>query len=130
MLDQTQYIDKMLSEFGMSNCKPIGTPMEPNAQFLAEAGETNVPYQSLVGGSNFIANSTRPDILYSVVRLSQYNNSYNQEHWSATLRYLKETNKQCLVYKKSENPTLQGHVDADWGGDKRDCVSYPGFNFM
>jgi hypothetical protein len=133
MLDQTQYIDKILSEFGMSNCKPTGTPMAPNAQFLAEAGETNVPYQNLIGVLNFIANSTRPDILYTVVRLSQYNNSYNQEHWSAALRvlrYLKETNKRCLVYKKGENPTLQGYVDADWGGDKRDCVSYSGFNFM
>jgi hypothetical protein len=85
MLDQTQYIDKM-SEFGMSNCKPTGTPMAPNERFLAKAGETNVPYQSLIGDLNFIANSTHPDILYSVVRLSQYNNSYNQEHWSAALK--------------------------------------------
>jgi hypothetical protein len=89
VLDQRQYIDKMLSEFGMSNCKPIGTPMVPNAQFLAKAGETNVPYQSLIGVLNFIANSARPDILYSVVRLSQFNNSYNQEHWSAAHRVLR-----------------------------------------
>jgi hypothetical protein len=70
--------------------------MSPNAQFLAKAGEANVPYQSLNGVLNVIVNSTRPDILYSVVRLSQYNNSYNQEHWSAmlrVLRYLRETNK-------------------------------------
>jgi hypothetical protein len=54
----------MLSEFGMSNCKPMGTPMAPNVQFLAKAGEANVLYQSLIGVLNFIANSTRPDILY------------------------------------------------------------------
>jgi hypothetical protein len=116
MLDQTQYIHKIMSEFGMSNCNPIGNPMAPNAQFLVEAGEASVPYQSLIGVLNVIANSTCPDILYSVVRLSQYNKSYNQEHWSATLRVLrclKETNKQCLVYNKGENPTLQGYVDAD-----------------
>jgi hypothetical protein len=133
MLDQMQYIDKIMPEFGMSNCNPIGTPMVPNVQFLAEARETNVPYQSLIGVLNFIGNSTHADILYSVVRLSQYNNSYNQEHWSAALKvlkYLKETNKRCLVYKKGENPTLQGYVDANWGGNKRDCVSYSGFNFM
>jgi hypothetical protein len=89
MLDHMQYLDKMLSEFGISNCKPIGTPTAPNVQFIAKAGETNVPYQSLIGVLNFTANSTRPDIVYSVVRLSQYKNSYNQEHWSAALRVLR-----------------------------------------
>jgi hypothetical protein len=49
MLEQTHNVDKKLSEFGMSNCKPIGTPMAPNAQFIAKAGEANIPYQSLIG---------------------------------------------------------------------------------
>ncbi|KAL6420407.1 hypothetical protein ACFW04_014533 [Cataglyphis niger] len=96
-----------------------------------EIVEMNIPYQSLLGSLMYLAVSTRPDIFYAISILSQFNTNPGKAHWSAAkrvLRYLKGTINYSLVYTKSEIPLI-GFVDADWGGNVNDHVSYTGFVF-
>jgi len=52
-LDQSKYIEDILDRFNMSHCKPVGTPLEVNKDWLKLKGDENVcsnklPYQRLI----------------------------------------------------------------------------------
>lgn len=136
-LRQTGYINELLERFGMSDCKPIGTPMETNLK-LSKAEENpkerldDVPYRELIGSLTYLSVCTRPDISYTMSYLSQFNNNYGTEHWKAAkrvLRYLKGTIDIGLCYDASTSP-IKGYVDADWGGCIEDRRSYTGYSFI
>jgi len=58
---------------------------------------------------------TRPDKVFSVNFLSQFNNSYTESHWKCAkriLRYLQTTKNYELKFKK-DNTELEGFVHAD-----------------
>ena len=79
----------------------------------------------------YIAVSTRPDIMHTVVFLSQFNSCYSREHWNAAkrvIRYLMKTIDYGIVYKKSDF-SLNGYVDADWASNKVDRKSFTGYLF-
>ncbi|KAH0604712.1 uncharacterized protein H6S33_006380 [Morchella sextelata] len=52
-LSQRAYINKILDKFGMSNCKPVGTPLEPNLNLHKGEPEDQIEkpteYQSIIG---------------------------------------------------------------------------------
>lgn len=136
-LNQSLYLEKVLKRFGMSECKPIQTPMDVNVKLqkpdcVNENVMNQYPYQSLIGALMYLSVTTRPDIAYSVNFLSQFNTNFNIEHWKAAkrvLRYLKGTSECGLMYERTEIP-LFGVVDADWGNNSIDRKSYSGFAFI
>lgn len=72
---------------------------------------------------------TRPDIAFSVGRLSRLNNCYTMEHWKyakRVLRYLKGTLGYKIKFTKAGGG-LEAFADADFAGDKVDRVSCTGF---
>ena len=136
-LRQTQYVNKLLMRFNMSECKPVLTPMEINCK-LSKPEYVNTkemeiyPYQRLIGALLYLSVSTRPDIAYTVNYLSQFNSNYNSDHWKAAkrvLRYLKGTSDYGIEYEKTGLP-LFGVVDADWASDAVDRRSYSGYAFI
>lgn len=135
-MSQSKYTEEVLQRFAMQDSKPISTPLEANNKLKkpknsSEESMENFPYQSLVGSLMYLAVSTRPDISYAVSSLSQFNTSYNEEHWKAgkrVLRYLRGTVFHGLIFKKS-GQELQGFVDADWGGCINDRRSFTGYAF-
>lgn len=135
-LSQKGYILDLLTKFGMSDCKPISTPLDPNIKLYIAKNvskeDAQLPYRELVGSLTYLAVATRPDICHAVNYLSQYNNCYDSSHWTAAkriLRYLKHTQNTGLVYQK-DNKSLMGYVDADWASCPNDRRSYTGFVFM
>ena len=73
----------------------------------------------------YLMNSTRPDIAYSVSRLSRYTSSPGRVHWNAlirVLRYLKYTLNFELHYTKYP-PVLEGYSDANWISDNIETKS-------
>lgn len=132
-LSQEQYIKKLLSDFGMTDCKTVNTPLEVKNKLVAEIEEplTDIPYQNLIGGLMYLVVSTRPDIAYSVSYLSQFNRCPSKTHWiqaKRILRYLKGTIDKCLVYTKNVSD-FTGFVDADWGGGEG-RKSFSGFVYF
>lgn len=89
-------------------------------------------YQSLVGSLMYLAISTRPAIMHSVSKLSQFNKSPHIEHFVAAKRlrrYLKATMNSKLSYTKTSKP-IYTYVNVDWAGDTDDRRSYTGFAFF
>ncbi|XP_071902762.1 secreted RxLR effector protein 161-like [Coffea arabica] len=79
----------------------------------------------------YLMNSTRPDIAYSVSRLSRYTSSPGYDHWKALnriLRYLKFTSNYGLHYTKYP-PVLEGFSDANWISDNTETKSISGYIF-
>lgn len=135
-VDQSDYINMVLKRFGMSDCKPARTPLptgikleKPNSDHIPPK---EIPYQSLIGSVMYLAVCSRPDISYAVSYLSQFNNCYTSEHWSAAkrlLRYLKGTINYKLNFVKTRQ-SLTGYVDADHAGDHSDRKSFTGYVFV
>ena len=103
-LSQTKYIKDLLSKASMQNCKEIDTPFSTcyKLERLAKGSlgaefENPTLYRSIVGGLKCLI-LTRPNIAYSVHKLSQYLSAPTLQHWFAK-RYL-DTFKQLshMVY--------------------------------
>ena len=109
--------------------------MEPSLQLDRGDGilDPNIPYRRLVGILMWIARVSRPDIMYSVVYLAQFTNSYNETHFKhlkRIARYLHETQDFVLELapeKRKDNKILvQVKTDSDWAADKNDRKSMSG----
>lgn len=132
VLDQKSYIQKVLEQFKMTDCKPVSTPLE-NGMKLGKGDQTELDskYRSLIGCIMYIAVCTRPDIAHAASLLSQFNNCHSDTHWKAAkrvLRYLKGTIDYSIVYEKSRL-SVTGYVDADWASNQLDRRSYTGYVF-
>lgn len=132
-MSQQRFIKKLLEKFKMEDAKPVKTPAEVGLKLeKATNVQKDLPYQSVIGSLMYLAVATRPDIMYSVSHLSQFNTCYNDTHWKAAkrvLRYLKGTSDLCLRFKKTEEP-LVGYADADWASCTIDRRSYTGHCFI
>ena len=136
-MGQTQYIDKILSKFKMTDCKPKSTPCALGVEKGSdkESRELNDPrlYRAIVGSLIYVMTGTRPDLCYIVTRLSQNMAKPTESDLSTAkhvLRYLKGTREQCLKFGKSESPLkLTGFCDSDWGASVKDRRSITGYNF-
>ena len=141
-LDQTGYIDEVLQRFGMDTSKPVLTPLNVSEKLTKEMSPTTdedrlrmarVPYREAVGCLNYIAQSTQPDIVYTVNTLSRFNNDPGEKHWQAVkhlLRYLKGTADYCLKFDKNSPGDVVGYSDADWAADIDSRSSVSGFVFV
>lgn len=129
----------MLTRFGMSDCKPVSTPlvlgdkltMDPDADDDGDHPKDKYPFRELIGALMYAATATRPDIMHAVSALSQFNSCYSTKHWVAAkrvLRYLRGTDHR-LTFSADQLP-LQGFADADWGNCVIDRRSYTGFTFI
>ena len=126
----------MLERFQMDQCKPSRTPADLNlklqtAQNTDEEVDQSI-YRSLVGSLLYLANQTRPDIMFTVNILSRHMNAPTNQHWvcgKQFLRYLQGSKCLKLTYTKEASYDLVGESDADWSGDVNDRKSTTGYYF-
>ena len=134
-MSQEKYIAKILDRFGMQDCKPRATPCELNPQ-VTESDPLNESelklYRQIVGALIYVMTATRPDISYTITKLSQYMSCALKHHMTMAkhvLRYLKGTINEKLVFVKSdEGVNVTGFCDADWANDD-DRKSITGYCF-
>ncbi|XP_046858516.1 secreted RxLR effector protein 161-like [Xenia sp. Carnegie-2017] len=135
-VDQKKYIESVLQQFNMSDCKAAATPGEVNLKLIKSNDDQKLVdaklYRSLVGSLLFIGKQTRPDILHIVNQLSRFLDKPDISHWKAAkhvLRYLKGTIDLQLTFLKNSNLDIVGDSDADWSGDLNDRKSTTGYYF-
>lgn len=107
-LSQKAYVDTIVECF-LSFDQAPATVQEIQAMH-------NVPYQQAIGSLMYAATSTRPDIAFPIVTLSQFMRNPGRPHWEATkraLHYLKGTGDYELTLG-STNGGLEAFVDVDW----------------
>lgn len=125
-LSQTKYINDLLKRANMDQSKPLPTPMISRVHLSATNGtpfEDSKQYRSLVGALQYVT-ITRPEIAFSVNKLSQYMQCPLDQHWKAlkrVLRYLKGITTYGLNLLN-----LIGFSDSDWATDLDDKRSVSG----
>ena len=129
-IDQTEYIERILERFNMSETNPKDTPMVTKQvqkrQGKAESQKNSrknytpkVPYREAIGSLLYLASATRPDITYAVNVLSrtQVNPSFRDwEDVKRVFRYLRGTSNLGLRFL-AESDTIEAYKDSshrDW----------------
>ena len=135
MVTQRLYIQEMLDEFGLADCRPVATPMQEKLKLLPDmqAPLADIAkYQRMVGKLIFLTH-TRIDIAFAVSVVSRYKTRPQVPHEQAVkhiYRYLKGTVNLALLYWRGEESTLCGFTDADWASDTYNRKSTTGYVFF
>ena len=131
-VSQCKYVPNLLRETGMSGCKLVGTPMDPNIK-LEACGEGILmdkgKFQRLVRKLISLTH-TRLDISFVVSKVSQFLNNPLEGHMEAVyriLRYLKKDPGRGLMFKITLNRSLKIYSDANWAGSTIDQKSTSGY---
>jgi len=96
IMSQQKYASDILLRAGMSNCKPVSTPISISDRLSVNDGDKLGPddsskYRSLVGALQYLT-LTRPDICFAVNKVCQFLHAPTMVHMSVVkriLRYLK-----------------------------------------
>jgi len=134
ILSQEKYASDVLKRVGMSDCKPVNTPMSTSEKLSVHEGDLLGPsdatqYRSMVGALQYLT-LTRPDISFAVNKVCQYLHATTTVHWAAVkriIRYIKHTMKLGLKIGKMSSLLVSGFSDADWAGCIDDRRSTGGF---
>jgi hypothetical protein len=138
---QRRYLIDMLEEFGMTDCKPVKTPLPAGLTLTKDMSPitpedvedmVEVPYAEATGKLIHVANWTRPDIAYAVSQESRYMKNPGKEHWKAvkhTMRYLKGTLGLGIEYTSGGGDVV-GYADASWADDRDTRRSTTGYVFL
>ncbi|GBN13155.1 Retrovirus-related Pol polyprotein from transposon TNT 1-94 [Araneus ventricosus] len=110
------YLKELLERHNMLECNTASTPMALGTKLcIATTPDDKLPYRELIGSLNYLAVCTRPDIAYSMSKLSQYLTCYDKSDWLAAkrvLRYLKKTIDFGLVFELDDK-VVYGYSDSD-----------------
>ncbi|KAL4025831.1 hypothetical protein IC575_014237 [Cucumis melo] len=129
---QRKYTLNLLTETGMSGCRPADTPIEFNCKLGNSDNQVPVDkeqYQRLVGKLIYLSH-TRPDISFAVSVVSQFIQAPYEKHTEAVniiLRYLKNTSGKGLMFRKTNRKTIEAYTDSDWAGSVVDRKSTSGY---
>lgn len=130
-LSQAAYITELLQKVKMLEAKSYPTPMVSDLKLSKEEGEPTVDgklYRSVVGTLQYVT-ITRPELSFSVNKVSQYMACPLDTHWKAVkriVRYLSGTIDYGLQIKASDFK-LCGFSDSDWASDVDDRRSTTGY---
>jgi hypothetical protein len=135
-IDHVAYIERLAFTFGVSGEKSVATPMLAHLHLKPNPGgsEPGIPFRELNGSLLWPARKTHPEILWSVVYLSQFNSAYGREHHVHQLRvleYLYSARHRPLTFRKPVDGPSQPlkvvvYSDSDFAEDVTDRKSYSG----
>ena len=131
-LSQSKYIVDLLHKVNLQDCTPCSTPMAAGTSLTKSDSElfaNATLYRSTIGALQY-ATLTRPEIAFSVNKLSQFLAAPTVNHWQACkriLRYLKGTLHLGLQFYSHGVQSLDCFSDADWASDKDDRRSIAGY---
>ncbi|XP_057505550.1 cytochrome P450 76C3-like [Actinidia eriantha] len=90
ILSQSHYIEKILDKFDKNNDGVAKTPVDVNLHLTKNTGDSvsQLQYSQIIGSLMYLMNCTRPDIAYSVSKLSRFTSNPGENHWKAIVRVL------------------------------------------
>jgi hypothetical protein len=133
ILEQKEYLRKVLERFNMHNARSAPTPLpmgytpSPNLEPVDEQLRTR--YQQVIGSLLYLMLGTRPDIAFAVTKMAQCASNPSEEHYQKALyicRYLAGTAGYSLIYGKKDSGLI-AYADADWGSDPHTRRSNTGY---
>ena len=147
-LSQAHFVDQILHRFGMSESKPVATPLDTSVKLKtinkddSSTGTSEIDttlFRQIIGSLMYLMIGTRPDLAAAVSIISQYASNPTDEHLRAAkrvLRYLRGTSNYKLRLglgseskDQVQNLRLSGYSDANWGNDVETRRSTSGYVF-
>lgn len=131
-LGQHRLTKDLLEKYGMSECKPLSTPLSPSTKLTKDGEPLDTaiyPYPQLIGSLLYLSVCTRPDITQAVGALARYMACPTVSHWQAAkgvLRYIAGTANFGITLS---GHNLEGYCDADYAGDLDSRRSTTGYVF-
>lgn len=119
-VSQRNYTLQLIEDLGLLGAKPATTPMDPRVNLHSDMGnlyDDPSRYRRLIGRLLYL-NITRPDISFSIQKLSQYVSSPRTPHFEAAchlVRYLKQSPGQGIFLSATSTLNLRAFSDSDWG---------------
>ena len=121
----------------MADSKPKSTPcalgVETGCDESRELDDAGL-YRAIVGSLIYVMTGTRPDLCYTVSKLSQAMSKPTQSDLNMAkhvLRYLKGSWEQGIKFVNLQsNLKLAGHCDSEWAVSMKDRCSITGYNFQ
>lgn len=145
-LNQSAYIEQVLTKYNMSSAKPVHTPMAGSAKLTSKSSPKTkeeiramalIPYRQACGSLEHLQVSTRLDISKATSTCCQFFQNPGNDHWTAVkriMRYLEGTQNLGLIYRQQQNGStenqmlrLVGFTDSGWAGDaeqRRSTTAY------
>jgi hypothetical protein len=121
---QRASIDSIIDDIGLKDAKVKPVPAKVSLQLHAFKDEStfdlNFNYRSAVCKLNFLAQTTRPDIMYATHQFDKYSSDPRQSHGEAILYlvcYLKKTHNLGLKFKPDPKKKIECYCDADFSGN-------------
>lgn len=122
-LSQGQYARKLLERHGLKDCKSANSPIERllESNSTQSSAKQKKEFNSIIGGLQYLANNTRPDIAYAVNHLARFLVNPSVEHIHSArrvLRYISKNPDQGITFvAENKMPALEAYSDADFAGD-------------
>jgi hypothetical protein len=128
-ISQQHYLEELLKELNMQDCKPSTTSMSKEEVNALTAGDTggkkldtnsHALYRQIVGKLMYVMVGTRPDLAYTLSILRRFAAAPDIYHMALakrTLAYVKATINYRLHYKRESGfatSTLTDYVNSDY----------------
>lgn len=133
VINQSNYIDKIVHEAGLKDSKVSAFPLDTGYYKNLEKQPlpTNDQFRKLIGMLLYLSTNSRPDITASIAILSQKVSNptlYDLNELKRVIRYLKGTRNLglCMSSEGSEGE-LYAYSDANWAEDRTDRKSNTGY---
>ena len=91
ILSQSHHVDNILGKFDEDNSGIARTLIDVTLHLSKTKGESvsQVEYSRIISSLMYLRSCTRPDIAYSVSKLSSYTSNPRAKHWQEIMRVLK-----------------------------------------
>ncbi|MBW0479619.1 hypothetical protein O181_019334 [Austropuccinia psidii MF-1] len=110
---------KKLCDLNPSNIT-AGQPLPLMDLISEKASKIDKAYLSRIGMLLYVAQATRPDIMFSVNYLARFSMNTTPKHWAALehlISYMRSTtNKALIIDLAGKEDMLKVYVDVNWGG--------------
>ena len=132
-LSQQHYAKEILQKFEMHQSKPLYNPLPDENVPDYDARDTfhSKLYLEMLGSLNYLSTWTRPDLAFTISKMSQFMMRHNEIHYKLlrnVFRYLNGTADYALELGGVNHAqgTLMAYSDADFAGDVTDRRSRTG----
>jgi hypothetical protein len=120
---QRTLINSIIDDVGLTNSKTKPVPAKVSLRLHAFKDEPpfdlDFNYWSAVGKLNYLAQTTRPDIMYTTHQIAKYASDPRKTHGEAILylvRYLMKLRDLSLCFKPDPSKGFECYWDADFSG--------------
>ncbi len=121
---QRALIDSIINDVELKDAKVKPVPAKVSLQLHVfkdkPAFNLNFNSRSAVGKLNYLAQTTRPDIMYATHQIAKYSSDPRQSHGEAILylvHYLKKTCDLGLKFKPDPKKGFKCYCDVDFSGN-------------